>query len=804
MAAPPLGIPREEGAPHNLKSYLLDFTKFREEHPDLSPDECANMFSGVVTGGHSAVPVRGESVSSDLRAVNRKTGSCPGGNQPPAPPLESQQMSYSNSTSSYPGAAPTTQQTFAFMSGRSPHQFQVSNSVTCRPAPLTTPQKTPQPTLEDIQSMFKRGDESLALSGFFSQEDSSEPFHLLRHSVSSTPMTCGGSADQDYSFTLAGSPGICAPRMQPQLSSSPSGCYAGGDESCLGNPGLLSFPMTRHSRSYSDASHMSRSSYLSSQGESTSPTDCFPYPQNSWAPMSRQASNASLTNGTMMLRLSSSTGNSTSGNGGGDYGAFCSRGDMDTMLNGVGPPAGDAGLSLSLDKATGQHMLKRPSSTSVEDLDRSLALTVEHEMQRDPSTASEGVKSRRPKRVKEEADPAAAVQGEVASAATATGHGALESGKQGRQAQRKGDSGSPANHRNPTTTDKTTRHESIERTETTGNLPAGGRVLAASKTGKSGPKDAAVPAAKPSYVRPSQPRVHCKYCNDCPDGFRGDHELRRHTEREHTRLRKMFVIKDISLDGQFLAKCKVCQSGKKYGIDYNAAAHLRRQHFDREAKEGAKKKKMTFNASTPDMATLRKWIEEVEVEVEDGEYPSEEQADDAHESVNNEPTSAEESEKEDDISRVSNPENTAVGNSTAPVAVAQDGALGISGIPMQQDPFAGAAWEQPANWCESGNVFDLSHNYAVQYSVTGGSIRLADALNPQNNAAEEQSGMSLPQQQLLFHLQPSAGGETASTIFGNLPGPAAAKDTAGMFDTCGNDLTTMIPDPDPIFEVEDL
>ncbi|RPB02271.1 hypothetical protein L873DRAFT_1802210 [Choiromyces venosus 120613-1] len=794
MAAPPLGIPREEGVPpNNLKSYLLDFTKFQLEHPGLSPDECAHLFYGEVTAGQSAAPVQGESVSSDLRTVNHKADSCPGGSQSPAPPLESQRMCHSNSTSSYLGAAPTAQQTFALMSGRSPHQFQVSNSVTCRQGyhENTLPQKNPQITsLEDLQSMVCNG--NLAIADYLSQQDSSEPFPLLRHSVGTTGAAfCDDSIDKDCSFGLDGSSGIYAPRMQPQLSSSTSGCYTGGDESYLDSPGSLSHPMTRHSRSYSNASYKSRSSYFSSQGESTSPTDRFPYMQNSGAPMSRETSNASLAHGTMMLRVSSSTGNSTSGNGGGDYDSLCGQGDMDTMLNGVGFFASDAGLSSSFDKATGQHMLKRASSTSVEDLDHSLAIAVEHEMRRDPSTASESVKSRKPKRVREEAEPTVAVQSEGVSTTVATRRETPEKEKPEHQAQRGGDSGSPA------AIDEAAQHESSDRVATTGNLPAGGRVLAASKPDKSGPKYATVSATKSSYIRPPHPRVHCKQCNENPDGFRGDHELRRHTEREHAPTRKMFVIKDISKSGQFLAKCKACQSGKRYGVDYNAAAHLRRQHFNANAKKDDKKKRMSFNTSYPNMADLRKWIEEVEVVVEPGEYSPEElqgteisNANNAQKSVNTESTSVGEGEREQGVSQISDPENAAAEISAASVVI-QDGALGVPDIPIQQQhqqqqqqqqevPFNSIVWDQSGNWCASNDTYDLSHNYGVQCSVTGGSIPLADALNCQNNAAAGQNGMMVPQQQVWMQLfgdgpaaPPLEGGETASTIFGSLPGPAA-------------------------------
>jgi len=839
MAAPPLGTPREAGVPpSDLKSYLLGFAKFQEEHPDLSPHECANRFSREVTAGHSAFPFQGESVGSDVRTVNHKIGSCPGGSQLSAPPSKSQRMSRSNSvniclsgdrdccalgtcicmlrgsvvtqTSSYLGTAPTAQKAFALMSGRSPQQFQVSTSVTSRPDyhEITLPQKPS--SLEDIQSVAFGVDDngSLALADYLSQQSRSEPFTLLRHSVGTTATGfCDDSAGGDYTYSVDRSLGVCAPRMQPQLSSSPSGCYTAGCES--------SHPMTRHSRSYSDASYRSRSSCLSSQGESTSPTDHFSYTQNSWAPMSRETSNASLTHGATMLRLSSSTGNSATGSGGGggggDYDSFCGKGGMGAML---GLFAGGAELSSSPDKAAGQHILKRPPSTSVEDLDQTSAIEVAHEMQRNQSTASESVKPRKPKRVKEDAEPMTAAQSEGASTTIATGPRMLEKEGQKYQAPRTEDSGSPVTRQNTTAADKTSQPESGDGMGTTGNLPAGGRVLAASKPGKSGPQYAAVQvsATKPSYTRPPHPRVFCKQCNESPDGFRGDHELRRHMEREHAQVRKMFVVKDISKDGQFLGKCKACQSGKRYGQDYNAAAHLRRQHFSQTGTD-EKKKKGSFNTSSPDMAELRKWIKEVEVAVDDGEYSPEvlqatdvSKADNPRESFDKQSTRAREGEEEP-ISQVSNSGGAVAENGPAPAVDTRDRASGVLDIPTQhQTAFDSTAWEQSDNWYEPGGVFDLSHNFGVQYSVSGGSMPLADALNRQNNTTGEQDSMELPLMHLLQQgrqgVQPSARGETVSTIFGNLPGPASTKDTSGIFSN--SSLAMMIPGPESIFEFDDL
>jgi ubiquitin-protein ligase len=132
--------------------------------------------------------------------------------------------------------------------------------------------------------------------------------------------------------------------------------------------------------------------------------------------------------------------------------------------------------------------------------------------------------------------------------------------------------------------------------------------------------------SKPTYQRPKHGRVFCQNCDGHPEGFRGEHELRRHQDREHQPLVKNWVCVEPT-DGHDhpkptipLSKCKTCSQQKKYGAYYNAAAHLRRTHFKPKTSKRSKSSKGDSDEKRggkrcgdwPPMSELKCWMKEVE------------------------------------------------------------------------------------------------------------------------------------------------------------------------------------------------
>ncbi|ETS80883.1 hypothetical protein PFICI_08412 [Pestalotiopsis fici W106-1] len=169
-----------------------------------------------------------------------------------------------------------------------------------------------------------------------------------------------------------------------------------------------------------------------------------------------------------------------------------------------------------------------------------------------------------------------------------------------------------------------------------------------STDGNSGKKDGKAVITKAKYVRPRQPKVFCEKCSDHPEGFRGEHELRRHRDAkhpEHGMVRKWVCVDPATRNLPVgvavvnpLDKCKACKAAKKYGAYYNAAAHLRRTHFKEKpsrAKKGGNgasrsdddKRGGKGGGDWPPMAELKNWMKEIWVNKDDSKVDSDEDND---------------------------------------------------------------------------------------------------------------------------------------------------------------------------------
>lgn len=155
-------------------------------------------------------------------------------------------------------------------------------------------------------------------------------------------------------------------------------------------------------------------------------------------------------------------------------------------------------------------------------------------------------------------------------------------------------------------------------------------------TSEDGSSKEVVSIPKAPYVRPPSRKVMCPFCDEHPRGFRGEHELRRHNDRKHTDVRKAWICVDISIDKKFLANCKKCVNGKRYNVYYNAAAHLRRAHFNPKQKGGKGKKERRGGkggGDQPSMETLKMWMEEIEEDIRDNVSPRSEDEEDDEEKM---------------------------------------------------------------------------------------------------------------------------------------------------------------------------
>ncbi|KAL7898984.1 hypothetical protein HDV63DRAFT_395506 [Trichoderma sp. SZMC 28014] len=180
---------------------------------------------------------------------------------------------------------------------------------------------------------------------------------------------------------------------------------------------------------------------------------------------------------------------------------------------------------------------------------------------------------------------------------------------------------------------KEATERTIQNGKTTPIAPMPQQLLPNTATPIAPKKERALQEGDRNKQKPKAPKI-CPHCVEYPNGFRGDHELRRHIRAKHKRTVKKYICRDPAKHRIYselsalypLDKCKACSSGKLYGAYYNAAAHLRRTHFTAKpsrARGGSlgKRNGGRGGGDWPPMKQLRLWFHEVTVEVDESGSP---------------------------------------------------------------------------------------------------------------------------------------------------------------------------------------
>lgn len=220
---------------------------------------------------------------------------------------------------------------------------------------------------------------------------------------------------------------------------------------------------------------------------------------------------------------------------------------------------------------------------------------------------------------------------------------------------------------------------------------------------------------KTPYVRPTHEKVKCELCDEHPQGFRGDHELRRHHDRKHSELRKVYICRDISENKKFLASCKACNRGKQYNAYYNAGAHLRRAHFNPKHKDCKGKRGAKSGGDQPPMEILRNWMEERYVPVPSAHKEAGHAAKRNHSDVANAPLSLQSSPPEFDTRsdlEFSSVPTANLGFSDINHYVSPPAPLPFS-APIRSQHYDSSSLQPTTTISDCSDLFDLSHGTSI-------------------------------------------------------------------------------------------